>query len=207
VNNNTRAGKRTSGFGYDPDVGAYHFVVRPSADGAVTIVEHYPDVEARAKSTIEEKARLNAYRWERIADAVAQEFNQRLLTEGLKSGRWLKSETPLAPYFGKELTLLAWAIEDAEATILPMMIANWRGLAPEERWWFYTTINATASGPDHGRDRGWRKAIKIAFADNPVELPPSALLIAPEPVSGRQPRRKKADSSDTAQGMLRLFDE
>lgn len=182
-------------------------MVRPDADGGVTILERYPDTETGAKPTIEEKARLNAYRWERIADATAQEFNHRLQTEGLRSGRWLKRETPLAPYFGKELTLLAWAIEDAEATILPMMIANWRGLAPEERWWFYTTINATASGPDHGRDRGWRKAIKIAFADNPVELPPSALLIAPEPEAGRTTRHKKAEPTESAQGMLRLFDE
>ena len=58
------------------------------------------------------------------------------------------------------------------------MIANWRGLAPEERWWFYTTINATRHGhTEHGNDRGWRKAIKIAFAENPIQLPPSALLV------------------------------
>ncbi len=174
------------------------------------IVERYPEAETRdtgrAATTDAEKARLNAYRWERIAEVTAQEFNGRLLEDRKRPGRWLKGETPLAPYFGKELTLLAWAIEDAEATILPMMIANWRGLAPEERWWFYTTINATASGPDHGRDRGWRQAIKTAFADNPVDLPPSALLIAPEDAPGK-PRRTKKARTDTSQGTLRLFDD
>lgn len=64
--------------------------------------------------------------------------------------------------------MLAWAVEDADPTLLPAMIANWLGLASEERWWLYTTINATNGHPDHGRDRGWRKAIKIAVAENPI---------------------------------------
>ena len=81
----------------------------------------------------------------------------------------------MAPYFGKELTLLAWAIEDADPTLIPSMVANWLGLAPEERWWLYTTINATSGHPEHGRDRGWRKAIKIAFAENPAGAPADTL--------------------------------
>jgi hypothetical protein len=66
-------------------------------------------------------------------------------------------------------------VEDADPTLLPNMVANWVGLAPEERWWLYTTINATAGHPEHGRDRGWRKAIKVAFAENPAGAPPASL--------------------------------
>jgi hypothetical protein len=205
---------RSSGFGLDTGVPAYHFLVKMHSDHSVTISEHFPTMANKAAIEEEpldvEKARITAYRWGRIADAVAQEFNGRLLADGLRSGRWLKTQTPLAPYFGKELTLLAWAIEDAEPTILPMMIANWRGLAPEERWWFYTTINATANRPDHGKDRGWRKAIKIAFADNPIDLPPSALLVEPQESSSttKRPRtRKDSAKPDAAQGTLRLFDD
>jgi hypothetical protein len=66
------------------------------------------------------------------------------------------------------------------------MIANWTGLAPEERWWLYTTVNATSGHQDHGKDRGWRKAIKIAFAENPTgDLAPSALRVRPTPVQER----------------------
>ncbi len=87
------------------------------------------------------KASLDAYRWTRIAPTVAEVFNAELRAKGLPTANW-GPESPLAPHLGKELTLLAWAVEDADPTLLPAMIANWLGLAPEERWWLYTTINA-----------------------------------------------------------------
>ena len=129
------------------------------------------------------KVTLDAYRWGRVAEAVAGEFNRRLRAGGNPAGRWLKGETVLAAHFGKELTLLAWAIEEIDPTVLPSMLANWLGLAPEERWWLYTTINATATAtapPDPGR--GWRKAIRIAFAENPIDAP-SGLIRDLPPVS------------------------
>lgn len=206
---------RTSGFGFDASVSAYHFVLKTRADGSVAIGERYVrgDDHDEAAPVEFEKATLSAYRWDRIAAPVAEEFNRRLLAEGKRASRWLKQETPLAPYFGKELALIAWAVEDADPTIIPMVVANWRGLAPEERWWFYTTINATPTGGKSGGDRGWRKAIKIAFADNPVDLPPSALLVGPhqvpEPASRCKPGRmaKGTRPADPAYGALRLFDD
>lgn len=202
---------RLTGFGVDRAANGYHFVVKHHVDESVTILERYPDAAMESGemniSTEVVKAQLNAYRWARIVEPVTQEFNTRLLAEGVPAGRWLKQETPLAPYFGKELALLFWAIEEADATIIPMMVANWRGLAPEERWWFYTTINATTTGPD----RGWRKAIKFAFADNPVDLPPSALLVGPQEISSgpnrSKPKRSSKSAKDNAQGTLRLFDD
>jgi Protein of unknown function (DUF3780) len=58
---------------------------------------------------------------------------------------------------------LAWAIEDAEIDRIPRVLDNWRGLAPEERWWLATQSNATFGTPEHGHDQGWRMAIKYAL--------------------------------------------
>ena len=168
-------------FGFVPDQSPYHFVVDTRLDNLVLIVERYvwgdEVVSARGRD-IRLKAKLDDYRWSRIADDAAEIFNRQLRLSGLKSSTFRKrGETLLAPYLGKELTLLAWAIEDQDATLIPNIYANWAGLAPEERWWLYTTINATFSDPDLGKDRGWRKAIKIAFAENPIgEVAPTALL-------------------------------
>jgi Protein of unknown function (DUF3780) len=210
----TRA--KTVGFGFDPEQSPYHFAVVPDSRGNVTIVERFAwgdtDDEEPLDST---KVKLSAYLWGRIAEATASEFNRRLRDADLRPASWNKGDTALAPHFGKELTLLAWAIEnqDADPTVIPSMIANWSGLAPEERWWFYTTINATSAHADHGKDRGWRRAIKIAFAENPVQLPSSALLIGPMPTPAksrgatRDTTRKRPTTEEAAsQGRLSLWD-
>lgn len=194
-----RRARNTIGFGFDPDQSPHHFAVTRDGTGAVILSERLvwgkaADEDSQAEPAM--KAILDSYHWDRIAGPAAEVFNQRLRQDELKPAIWGR-ETLLAPHFGKELTLLAWAVEDADPTVIPMMIANWAGLAPEERWWLYTTINATSGHPEHGRDRGWRKAIKIAFAENPTGgMPPSALLVGPMPVpqrpaTGQLGRQKK----------------
>ncbi|HEX5416074.1 MAG TPA: DUF3780 domain-containing protein, partial [Chloroflexota bacterium] len=170
-------------FGFDPVESPYHFVVE-TGETTTLIAERYAwppegdDTAGQPASARQPalKVALSRYRWGRVAEAAADVFNRRLRAAGFRPAAWKPGETLLAPYFGKELTLLLWAIEDADATVIPNMLANWLGLAPEERWWLYTTINATAGHPEYGKDKGWRKAIKISFAENPAALPPSSLL-------------------------------
>ena len=89
------------------------------------------------------------------------------------------------------LTLLAWAVEDMDESLVPNVIANWTGLEPEERWWLYTTVNATFTRVEVGKDRGWRKAIKIAFSENPIpEIPGERFVEEPDPI--RLPRKEDA---------------
>lgn len=54
---------------------------------------------------------------------------------------------------GKELVLLAWAIEDADPALIPTAIANWNGLVPEERWWLYTQTAAATGHAQRSRAR------------------------------------------------------
>jgi hypothetical protein len=84
-------------------------------------------------------------KWDLIADEVRAQFNQRLKRSGMKSGAWRTGANLLRRELGKELVLLAWAIEDADPSLIPTAIANWNGLVPEERWWLYTQT-AAATG-------------------------------------------------------------
>jgi hypothetical protein len=194
-----RKTRDTLGFGFDPTQSAHHFaLIADSATGSVVVEDRFTwgdaegdDDEAAPKATA--KALLDAYRWARIAPTAAETFNARLRAAGLPTATWT-AESLLAPHLGKELTLLFWAVEDADPTLLPAMLANWIGLAPEERWWLYTTVNATSGHPEHGRDRGWRKAIKIAFAENPVAsaVPSTLLADAPTALARQRPSRRGA---------------
>jgi hypothetical protein len=176
---------RPRDFGFDPDVSPHHFIVKLHSDGGVLIAEQHGWVEdgaAGEASPAQPKAILDAYRWERVAKRVALEFNGRLRAAGVRAARWKRGETLLAAHYGKELTLLAWAVDRQESTLIPNILLNWAGLAPEERWWLYTTVNATFVRPED-EPRGWRKAIRIALAENPIDTPVSAFLSAPLPVS------------------------
>ena len=108
------------------------------------------------------RATLPREKWDAVADDVRVEFNRRLKKQGLPSGRWKRGDNPVARLLGKELTLLAWAVEDADPALIPTAIKNWQGLAPEERWWLFTMTNAATGHVLHGRNKGWRKAVRFA---------------------------------------------
>ena len=208
--------RKTTGFGFDAERSPHHFAVVFDRQGNAGIYERHEAPEAEEGQTGRlgigvPKAALTAYLWGRIAETAANDFNRRLRGEGMRAGQWRGREVALAPYFGKELTLLAWAVEsqDADPTPVPAMLANWSGLAPEERWGFYTTINATGGHAEHGRDRGWRRAIKIAFAENPVQVGSTILLTnpTPKPRNTRGRPAKTEEAADVSQGRLRLWDD
>lgn len=181
----------TIGFGFTPAPRAgYHFVVTIPRDesGQVQVAEHFvygEDVEvAAARVRFEQepppypirhpqvKVELSLHKFEGVAEEVRAEFNRRLRQEGKKASGWKPGENILAPHLGKELVLLLWSIEEADPSLIPTALANWQGLVPEERWWLYTTINAATGHAAEGRGRGWRRAIRIAFTENPATQRP-----------------------------------
>ena len=196
-----RKSRTTQGFGFDPTQSRHHFIVmHDRATDAVAIEERFTsrDDEANGEGAASPrlKALLTGYEWSLIVKTVTDVFNDILRREELATGTWTR-ETELSPALGKELTLLFWAVEGADPTLIPAMLANWRGLAREERWWLYTTINATSGHAEHGRDRGWRKAIKIAFAENPVGTLPTPLLTDPATLPRRRTTRKRGETDTT----------
>ena len=224
-----RAKPEGIGFGFVPEPrSGYHFEVTvPRGDSDIIVEEHFvygedvEDAAARVRMGKEElegrppirdpqtKIELSRLKWERVAEDVRSEFNRRLRSDGFKAGAWKVGANCLAPYLGKELVLLLWAIEDADPSQIPNALSNWQGLAPEERWWLYTTINASYGHPSWGRDRGWRKAIRIAFTENPVTessqtyFTNSAASMTPRK-NGTQtsPRRRKNQNAEDENSQL-----
>ena len=67
---------------------------------------------------------------------------------------------------GRELCVLAWAVENAPRELLPNAVRNWVTLRPEERWWLFSMAGAL-TGTSTDVDVGWRKAIRIALTEAP----------------------------------------
>jgi len=179
------------GFGFEPGESRHHFLVTLStrAREPVEISEHFTwDDEtgsgAVTLATTQEdgqlRVRLARPKWDAIADAVRVEFNNRLKRQGKPSGRWKAGPNPVHRLLGKELALLAWAVEDADPSLVPTAIANWLGLACEERWWLYTMTAAATGHALNGQGKGWRKAVRFALTENPVGGPVHDGPVVPE---------------------------
>jgi hypothetical protein len=166
------------GFGFCPEESTHHFRVFVPSKGQqdALISEHFT---FNGEMTEQSSGFTDAYdgqlkvvvprsKWNAIADEVRVEFNKRLKAYGIKSGRWKAGVVPVSRLLGKELVLLAWAIEDADVSTLSMAIRNWLGLAQEERWWLYSMTNAATGHAASGRGKGWRKAVQYALTENPV---------------------------------------
>lgn len=165
-------------FGFDPAESTHHFVVaipRAAAE-PVTVSEHYTwnaeagsgvaSLSARGDGQI--RVFIPRPKWEATADYVRAQFNRRLKRLGQKPGSWGVGANLLRRDLGKELVLLAWAIEEADPALIPAAVANWNGLEPEERWWLYTQTAASTGHATNDRGKGWRRAVRYALTENPV---------------------------------------
>ena len=165
-------------FGFDPGESQHHFLVNipRGSTQEISISEHFTWSETSGSSAptlgIKDEGQVRVIlarpKWDVLSDEVRAELNQRLKRMGRKAGSWHVGHNLVRRELGKELVLLAWAVEDADPGIIRKAIANWKGLFPEERWWLYTQ---TAAATGHGvqdRGKGWRKAVRFALTENPV---------------------------------------
>lgn len=174
--------KKVLGFGFIPELSEHCFLVTiptSRAKGAdVLISEHFEWRELGKEEQIkvsfnDENAQVKVVLrrdvWDEIAEETKAEFNRRLRSLGVKTGKWLKAgQVPVERSLGKELVLLAWAIEDCDPVLISTAVRNWLGLVPEERWWLYTMTNASTGHAVNGRGKGWRKAVRFALTENPI---------------------------------------
>lgn len=173
-------------YGFDPAESRHHFVVEipRGGDAPIKISEHLSWDDENGSSPVSSgntqdgqiRVILARLKWDSIADETRTQFNLRLKRMGKKSGAWRAGPNLVRRDLGKELVLLAWAIEEADPALIQTAIVNWNGLVPEERWWLYTQ---TAAATGHGisdRGRGWRKAVRYALTENPVQGNADALL-------------------------------
>ncbi len=117
----------------------------------------------------EDRAILTRPVWAGIADIARREFNDRLKTAKVTTGRWHSGTNLVDRLLGKELCVLAWAAETANDDQLPVICSKWAALRPEERWWLFSMTVAEAGLPEDTQ-RGWRRALFFALSDG--EKPP-----------------------------------
>jgi len=157
----------TVDFGAPSSFGSHLFRVEiPAARGGqVVIIEDYGyrGNEAGVPRD-EERVALQRRVWSAIADTARREFNGRLKTARLLTGRWHTGTNLVERMLGKELCVLAWAAETANEDQLPVICSKWAALRPEERWWLFSMTVAEAGLPDD-TERGWRRALFLALSD------------------------------------------
>ena len=163
--------RATEGFGCPVGVDPHHLCVRVPAgrNEQVLIIERF-GIRGGVNGLPDEvvRAELERSKWTAIADHVKRVFNERLKEKGLSVSKWLPGDNKLERLLGKELCVLAWAIEAAAEDKVPVALKNWSGLKPEERWWLFT-MTAAATGEAGDKEVGWRKALRFALTENPVK--------------------------------------
>ena len=163
-------------FGFIPQEDQHHFlvVIPKSKDKKIEIYERFHwqfntknQLIDKTKDRI--KAEISKNQWDIIKKDLEKEFKNRLKEKKLPYGQanWTVGDNPVDSLLGKELLLLVWAIENCEIRAIDTAVKNWKALDIAERWWLYTMTNAATGGVDDRR--GWRKAIKYALSENPVE--------------------------------------
>jgi hypothetical protein len=72
---------------------------------------------------------------------------------------------PVDRLLGKELCVLAWAIEGMDFDHIPIAVRNWLALRPEERWWLFGMTAIITTGGVNDGGKGWRLALRHALGD------------------------------------------
>jgi hypothetical protein len=152
----------TLGFGVPATSDPHHFkVVIPKAStGKVQISEHLGLQSASNDNAVIDRVLLDRPRWTAIRAEVQRAFNARLAAHGIKPGTWKVGDNPVDRLLGKELCVLAWAVEQMEMEKIPVAVRNWLALRPEERWWLFG-MTAMSTGGVMDAGKGWRAALKL----------------------------------------------
>lgn len=161
------------GFGYLPEETTHHYLVRipRGKGGEVLVYERFHwdngDVQESDINYDNTKVIIDKHKWDLVKDTIQGELNKCLKNNKLSVGRFKIGDNPVDRLLGKEMILLLWSIEDSDPSLIPLAIRNWLGFSREERWWLFTMTNATTGHADD--KRGWRKAIRYAITENPVD--------------------------------------
>lgn len=158
----------TQGFGVPLTAAPHHFVVviPRGTQQPVQIVEDLGMHIHGDESELLDRVVLPRSVWTEISNPVKRMFNERLKAHKLKAGQWKVGKNPVDRLLGKELCVLAWAIEDLEEEKVGSALRNWLALRPEERWWLFG-MTASTVGKLEDKGRGWRMALKYALGDSP----------------------------------------
>ena len=148
----------TLGFGVPATSDPHHFIIEIPRNntGAVSIVENLGLQSHDHSQSQIARCLLERPRWTAIRSEAQRAFNIRLKERQLKTSAWVVGINPVDRLLGKELCVLAWAVEGMAFDHIPIAVRNWLALRPEERWWLFSQTAAEAgwSIPPPRRRRG-----------------------------------------------------
>ncbi len=158
----------TIGFGVPTTLDPHHFVVKipRGSHQPVQILENLGMNPEGGNSEPLDRVILDRPLWTEIAGPVKRVFNQRLKAHNLKAGQWKVGDNLVDRLLGKELCVLAWAVEGLAVEKVGNAVGNWLALRPEERWWLFG-MTATTVGLAKDQGKGWRLALRYALGDTP----------------------------------------
>ncbi len=156
----------TLGFGVPATSDPHHFkVIIPRGTAGRVQISEYLGLQATTdEHSVIDRVLLDRARWAAIRSETQRAFNARLVAHGLKPSAWKVGDNPVDRLLGKELCVLAWAVEHLEVEKIPVAVRNWLALRPEERWWLFG-MTAMSTGGLHDGDKGWRLALRHALGD------------------------------------------
>jgi hypothetical protein len=187
----------TLGFGVPATSDPHHFtVVIPRGSKGKVRINEVLGVQAADSSDASAIPRvvIDRPRWTAIRSEVQRAFNARLAAHELTASAWTVGENMIDRLLGKELCVLAWAVEQMDVDKIPVAVRNSLALRPEERWWLFGMTAMSTGGVSDG-DKGWRVALKHALGD-----------VAQHETLQPQ-RRHKSKTYDDTPPLLSLFDE
>jgi hypothetical protein len=176
----------TLGFGVPATTDPHHY--------QVCIPAGYDDIEIREHLGMQEhtnadedilRARLSRSQWSTIKSAVKREFVARLKHHGMTKSDFKTGENKVERLLGKELCVLAWAVQDANKAQAKIAVKNWMAMKPEERWWLFGMAESAGGLADSPRI-GWRLALFNALCEGDELLPKSRQAL---PVSKSKDQR------------------
>jgi hypothetical protein len=156
----------TLGFGVPATSDPHHFkVIIPRVNTGRVQISEYLGLQATTdEQAIIDRVLLDRPRWTAIRSEIQRAFNARLNAHGLKTSAWKVGDNPVDRLLGKELCVLAWAVEHMELEKVPVAVRNWLALRPEERGWLFGMTAISTGGINDG-EKGWRLALRHALGD------------------------------------------
>ena len=119
--------RATVGFGCPVGIDPHHFVVDlPVGRTAQVVIAEAYGIKAGLNGLPEvaERCYLERSKWTMISEEVKREFNERLRSKKLATSRWTTGLNKVERLLGKELLVLAWAIESADPETVSNAIRN-----------------------------------------------------------------------------------
>ena len=156
----------TLGFGVPASSDPHHFkVIIPKANSGKVQISEYLGLQAQSDEfAVIDRVIIDRPRWTAIRSEVQRTFNARLKSHNVKTSAWVVGENVVDRLLGKELCVLAWAIEGMAMENIPVAVRNWLALRQEERWWLFGMTAMSTGGIKDG-EKGWRVALRHALGD------------------------------------------